>query len=300
MESIMNIEDRLRTIKAIFKICIGANVFPDEIYIFTIYQKWEVVSNFRTESLSLSFEDPRHKKSLDIIYELTSEILALYDQLKYMIGEIGAAYHYKVECMASGSGLHELNLVRWNWDSERHEEFQFINGEWWPYRGINNEDNSDFVYTTPLFLINFVSQLHQFLKERIFINAKSSTTGTNKLMSISTNADKEQILNFWLKLTGNNEKGEPYWESEKEIEHFVNQNFDVFDGIDEIKEFNPNMNKSELNQVVWTFYHLYGVSKSKELYEKLLMQNFTKFKDGEYVYGNIKDYSKEHLKRLFK
>ncbi|MCE5348176.1 MAG: hypothetical protein LLG13_18075 [Bacteroidales bacterium] len=124
-------------------------------------------------------------------------------------------------------------------------------------------------------------------------------TGNKHLLNIPTRATPEQILSFWLKLQGNNEKGEPYWESEQEIEHFVYQNFDVFPGVDEIKVFNPNMNKSELNHATWTFYHEYGMSKTKKLYEKLLILNFTIFKDDKNAYSNTKDQSVEHLKKLF-
>lgn len=128
----------------------------------------------------------------------------------------------------------------------------------------------------------------------------SSLEGNLKLLNIPTRLDSDEILDFWFKLTGNNEKGEPYWESETEIEHFVNQNFDVFPGVNEIKAFNPNMNKSELNHVTWTFQHNHGMSKTKKQYEKLLMLNFTKFKDDKNVYSNIKDQNNEHLKKLFK
>jgi|ERR1035437_437443 hypothetical protein len=125
-------------------------------------------------------------------------------------------------------------------------------------------------------------------------------TGKKHLLKIPTRLGPDEILDFWLKLTGNDEKGEPYWESEKEIEHFVSQNFEVFPGVDEIKEFNPNMNKSELSHVTWTFFHNHGVSKTKKQYEKLLMQNFAKFKNDDHVYSNIKDQNNEHLKKLFK
>lgn len=120
------------------------------------------------------------------------------------------------------------------------------------------------------------------------------------LLNIPTTATGDEILNYWSKLQGNNEKGESYWGDRKEIEHFVYQNFDVFSGVDEIKEFNPNMSKSELSYATWTFYHKYGMSKTKKQYEILLMQNFTKFKDGKNVYSYIKDNNIEPLKKLFK
>ena len=153
------------------------------------------------------------------------------------------------------------------------------------------------------------SDLHELGKYREYVNNEltrmkniqiTETLEKTHLLSIPTKASPEDILSFWLKLTGNNEKGQPYWENEKEIEHFINQNFVGFPGVDEIKEFAPNMNKSELNQVVWTFLHTYGISKSKRQYENLSIKNFSKFKDDKNVYSNIKDQSNEHLKRLFK
>lgn len=305
MESIINIEDRLRVVKAIFELSIEAKVFPDDIFIYTIYQKWDTTSSFRSESLALSIDDPRHKKTVEIIYGLSNNIIVLYDQLKKFLGELGAEYKYKIDCKPGANSLAQLYLVRWKWKSESHDEFQFIDGEWWPYRGIINEDNSDSIFTSPLFLMDFVFQTHQFLKERIILedhadNLKPPQTDLKKVMSIPTKADQDQILDFWFKLTGNNEKGDPYWENEKEIEHFVYQNFDIFPGVDEIKVFNPNMNKSELNHVTWTFQHNHGMSKTKKQYEKLLMLNFTKFKDDKNVYSNIKDQNNEHLKKLFK
>ena len=126
-----------------------------------------------------------------------------------------------------------------------------------------------------------------------------SEVGELHLLQIPTKCDKDELLDFWFKLTGNNEKGEPYWENEDEIEHFVNQNFDIFPGVNELKSFDPNMSKSELNHVTWTFYHKFGMSKTKKLYEKLLMQNFRKFTNDSHVYSNIKDQNNEHLKKLF-
>ncbi|OFX39153.1 MAG: hypothetical protein A2X03_12515 [Bacteroidetes bacterium GWA2_40_15] len=119
------------------------------------------------------------------------------------------------------------------------------------------------------------------------------------VLSIPTNATPEKILDFWLRLLGNNEKGEPYWNNKQEIEHFVNQNFEGFPGVDELKEFIPSMTKSELNQVTWTFFKTYGKSKTKKQYEKLLLQNFTKFKDDKNVYCNIKYQNNEHLRKLY-
>jgi hypothetical protein len=126
--------------------------------------------------------------------------------------------------------------------------------------------------------------------------------GNLHLLNIPTKAKPDEIMNFWLKLTGNNEKGEPYWESEKEIEHFVNQNFEGFPGVNEIKEFNPNMNKTVLNQVTWTFFDKYVLSTGKKQYVNLLIKNFTKFRDSnpKNVYSNIKDQVNDHLKKLFK
>jgi hypothetical protein len=120
------------------------------------------------------------------------------------------------------------------------------------------------------------------------------------LLSIPTEATPEQILNFWLKLQGDNEKGEPYWNSRQEIEYFVNQNFEGFPGVDEIKEFTPNMNKSEMYQVAWTFFTRYGKYKTKRQYENLLKKNFTQFRNTKNVYSNIKDHLKDHLRRVTK
>jgi hypothetical protein len=169
MEAIINIEDRLRVIKAIFEISIDAKIFPDDIYIYTINQKWETISNFRAESLSLSIDDPRHKKTIEIIYGLSNEIIALYDKLKLFLGELGAEFKYKIDCKPEGHGLGQLHLIKWKLESEERNAFQFINGEWWPYIGISNEDDSDFVFTSPLFLIYFVVQVDSFLENRILI-----------------------------------------------------------------------------------------------------------------------------------
>lgn len=120
------------------------------------------------------------------------------------------------------------------------------------------------------------------------------------LLNITTNANPDEILSFWMKLQGVNEKGEQYWESKQEIEHFVNQNFEGFPGVDEIREFNPNMNKSEMYQVTWTFFDRYGKYKTKRQYENLLKKNFTQLRNTKKVYSNIKDHSKDHLRRVTK
>lgn len=120
----------------------------------------------------------------------------------------------------------------------------------------------------------------------------------NHLLQIKTNANKDKILDFWLKLQGDNEKGEQYWNSKEEIIHFVNQNFFGFTGVDEIKMFTPNMNKSELNHTTWTFFDKYGIMKSKKQYENLLRMNFLKFKYDRNIYSNIKDQYNKHLKSI--
>ena len=141
-----------------------------------------------------------------------------------------------------------------------------------------------------------------FLTEDLRIVSEGSqlVNDLKQLLSIPTKANAEQILRFWLKLQGENERGEPYWENEQEIKHFVNQNFYGFPGVNEIKEFNPNMNKSELNHVTWTFFNLYGIYKSKIQYADLLNKNFTKFRNDKSTYKNMKDQCNEHLKILFK
>ncbi len=120
-------------------------------------------------------------------------------------------------------------------------------------------------------------------------------------MSIPTKAKPDQILEFWFKLQGNNERGQPYWESEKEIEHFVNQNFEGFPGVDKIRKFTPEMSKEEFWQVTWLFFKYYGNSKTKPQYVKLLQGNFIKFEgDGyDYLYKNIAYKGNENLRKLY-
>lgn len=151
-------------------------------------------------------------------------------------------------------------------------------------------------------------EIGSYILERIKTNIDNLKDNTNplipdlkKVMSIPTKATKDEILNFWFKLLGNNAKGKPYWNKE-EIEHFVNQNFEGFPGVKEIKEFNPNMNKIELNQVTWYFFNRFDAGKTKEQYANMLIKNFTKFKsdDPESVYSNIADRSNKHLSKLFK
>jgi len=139
---------------------------------------------------------------------------------------------------------------------------------------------------------------NNFKEAGIKIKIKS---GKEHLLSIPTNATPDEKLNFWLKLHGNNEKGDPYWGSEEEIRHFVNQNFEGFPGVDEIREFTPNMNKTQLYHVTWYFFHLYGKSKTKEQYVNLLLKNFTQFKNAksDNVYSNIKDQFNDNLNRIF-
>jgi len=129
---------------------------------------------------------------------------------------------------------------------------------------------------------------------------KQEPAGNIHLLTIPTKASPDEILTFWLKLGDNNEKGQPYWESKQEITHFVNQNFEGFSGVPELKEFTSNMNKSEMYQVVWTFLRRYGKYKTKRQYANLLEKNFTQFRGVKNLYGNIKDYSKDHLRRVIK
>jgi hypothetical protein len=120
-----------------------------------------------------------------------------------------------------------------------------------------------------------------------------------QLLTIPTKATPEEILSFWLKLEGNDEKGKPYW-NRQEIEHFVNQNFEGFPGVNERKEFNPNMNKSELYQVTYTFFYRYGLYESKKLYEDLLLRNFIQIKGTKYVYKLLRNHNLKHLNNLLK
>lgn len=145
------------------------------------------------------------------------------------------------------------------------------------------------------------NEFEPFEIKTVYVNSIHESA-TKKLMSIPTKAKPEEILEFWFKLAGNNEKGESYWKDKKEIEHFVNQNFDGFPGVNEIKVFNPNLNKSELRQITATFFEKYGISKSKLQYANLLKNNFIKFRDDgiKDIYSNIKDHSNRYLKELFK
>jgi len=147
-------------------------------------------------------------------------------------------------------------------------------------------------------LLSKIDAIYQVIKNVVPTENPDLNSDLKKLYTIPTNAQPEEILNFWLKLLSNNEKGKPYWNSEEEITHFVNQNFEGFNGVKGIKVFDPDMNKSELYQVIWTFFNRYGQTKTKRQYEYLLQNNFTKFKNANHVYSNIKDFGKAHLKKI--
>lgn len=146
-------------------------------------------------------------------------------------------------------------------------------------------------------IIYFESEIFELIKQD-----DKKQTNLLRVCDIQTNGTEEQILNFWLKLQNNNEKGVSYWDSEEDITHFVKQNFNAFQGVPEIKRFKPNMNMSELSQVTWRFYKAYGLSKGKKPYAKMLIDNFYLFADKKegYVYSNIKDNTRKHLNSLFK
>lgn len=150
-------------------------------------------------------------------------------------------------------------------------------------------------------ITNWVKQ-HQINNKQSEIDniPNQEALGEAHLLSIPSEATPEQILNFWLILLGNNEKGEPYWRSKQDIVHFVRQNFEGFKGVKEIRKFNPNMNKSEIYQSTWAFLTRYGQRGTKCQYEKLLIYNFSKFKNAKHVYSNIKDRSILRLRKLFK
>jgi len=127
---------------------------------------------------------------------------------------------------------------------------------------------------------------NNFKEAGIKIKIKS---GEEHLLSIRTKATREQTLDFWLVHLSNNKKGESSLMSEQDIEHFVNQNFEGFPGVDEIIEFTPNMYKSELNCITYKFFNKYGINGTKPQYVKLLQGNFTKFKGDkeDSTYKNI-------------
>lgn len=130
---------------------------------------------------------------------------------------------------------------------------------------------------------------------------KPEIKGNLKLNEIKTKGKPEEILNFWFKLLKENQKGVPYWENKSEIMHFVNQNFEGFPGVNEIKtHFQTNMNITQLYQVIWHFFNKFGNHGTKELYVKLLQDNFIELRNSKSIYSNIKDYQHGFLKILFK
>lgn len=136
----------------------------------------------------------------------------------------------------------------------------------------------------------------EFLKDRK--EELSVSDGSLKFNEIPTRGTPEKIMEFWLKLKGQNEKGESYWDSKEEIKHFVHQNFKGFPGVKKFKTFSPNMNKKELQQATWHFFDAHGVYKSKNQYAKLLKENFKIFENTRVLIGNIKDGNNKHLRDL--
>jgi len=176
MQSIINIEDRLRVIKTLFEISVEAKVYPEEIFIYTAYQKWNPSTNFRAECMYLSFDNPSHKKTIEILYSLCNDIISLFDKLRQYLGEIEREYKFLIECKPYSNNFFQLDLVRRKIESEIQDEFHFIDGEWYPYKRSRNDENSEFIMTSTLFLVYFVLTIQQFLKERILIGKPESNS----------------------------------------------------------------------------------------------------------------------------
>lgn len=189
METIINVEDRLRTIKDIFLLGNRAKVFPKEIVIHTVYQKWEPVINFRSECLKLSFENPAATKTVEIIYGLCCEIIDSFKELRTYLDKQGSdpVYIYTVACkphIHHGGNSIYTDLIREEIISGKQEAFaNFDNGVWYDFRPRFTEEDIEFIVTNPLFLIIFVEGIRLFLEERILIKAPGGTNtaiNTNK------------------------------------------------------------------------------------------------------------------------
>lgn len=97
-------------------------------------------------------------------------------------------------------------------------------------------------------------------------------------------------------LTRINPKNNKVYMEESDILNFINQNFaaSLDPIISENKTIKPNMNKTELRQVMWIIYKKYHLSSQKHLWHKMFNDNFPSFHTADI--SNIKDYSLKYLK----
>jgi hypothetical protein len=93
----------------------------------------------------------------------------LFDQLKTYYPDLAAEYKYRytIKCQPLGNKIYNCHLIKYC--PETRDLFQFINGDWCPYKSSNYQEKQNSICTDPLFLFYFVREINQFIKYRIFL-----------------------------------------------------------------------------------------------------------------------------------
>jgi len=119
METIINVENRLRAIKSIFELMIQAETFSVFVHIDDLYNEWERV-NFRAECLAIPLNDERNKKTINVIRDLADDCRRLYRKaLRYQ----NEAVDCRIICKVAGGQLMRATFTREVGDNPKEQFF---------------------------------------------------------------------------------------------------------------------------------------------------------------------------------
>jgi hypothetical protein len=181
MKVILDTEDKLNEIKYLFELSIKGKVYPENIWICTLYQNWMTESNFRLKCISLSLDDPRNLSMLKGIYNLSLEIIKLFAEIKLFVKE--DEYKYQIDCIPKEGDFIKVFLIRTlknkkeivgnNRMIDIRESYSEQNNLWKHYPGLFLSKpnifyfDEKFVKATPLSLCSYALEIGLFLKDKI-------------------------------------------------------------------------------------------------------------------------------------
>lgn len=188
MESIIKLEDRFRAIKSLFQLQIEANAYVEHIFVNHEYVIWDKIPQLRAECISIDLSDTKKKKTIEIIYSLSNEIIELYKNLPIDLNnpyQNAEAWEkefpkYRIDCILFPNGKTVNYLKKIENGFETHysdEEKSWSNSSRKTVKKtkpiIFDNDGKlvrDESYTmhTNLFLYSQTVEINGFLKERIF------------------------------------------------------------------------------------------------------------------------------------
>jgi hypothetical protein len=119
--------------------------------------------------------------------------------------------------------------------------------------------------------LNYRSKYENFLKKYCHVITMKRITGDLKPMQIGWTGNPDIFKKYWT---------EKFKMEEGDIQHLLQQCFDRFEGVNEIRtDFAPNMYKREIGDFIYRLRDKFKPTDKREAYVEMLKRYFELFKD---------------------